>query len=273
MKYFDTHCHLFDEAFDEDRAGVLERMAQAGVQGANIVHDPGEPKDTLALGKEIAWLAPWLQTTYTLGVHPHNASMYTDEIEAQIRAQFRGESIFFPCKPVLWGEIGLDYHYDLSPREVQREVFARQLDAAYETGVPVQLHIREAQQDCADILASAARSGRLPLGIMHCFTGQWEEAKYCLDLGLYISFSGALTFKKSEYLREVCQKTPSERILIETDCPYMAPVPLRGRRNEPSFVPYVAQTVAKVREMDMESTAQMLWENTRRLLQIKERDL
>lgn len=166
------------------------------------------------------------------------------------------------------GEIGLDYHYDLSPREAQRAVFDRQLDLAFVQSVPVQLHIREAHGDCIDMLRARAAAGRMPAGILHCFTGSWESAKVYLDLGLYVSLSGAVTFKNAPKLSEVARNLPEDRILIETDCPYMAPVPLRGRRNEPSFLPYTLAKVAELRGVAPDRMAQTLCENACRALRI-----
>ena len=151
---------------------------------------------------------------------------------------------------------------------MQREVFDRQLELAYELGKPVQLHIREAHGDCMDMLRARAKNGRMPAGIMHCFTGSWESAKVYLDLGLYISLSGAVTFKNAPKLAEVAQKMPADRLLIETDCPYMAPVPLRGKRNEPAFVLHTLEKIAQLRETDPEAMAQQLWTNSNAALRI-----
>ena len=168
----------------------------------------------------------------------------------------------------LLGEIGLDYHYDLSPRDVQRQVFDIQLDMAFELGVPVQLHIREAHGDCLDMLRSRAKAGRMPAGIMHCYTGSWESAKIYLDLGLYISLSGAVTFKNAPKLSEVARNVPADRLLIETDCPYMAPEPHRGRRNDSRYVPLVAAKLAELRGITPEEMGEITTENARRLFRI-----
>ena len=153
------------------------------------------------------------------------------------------------CKVL--GEIGLDYHYDLSPREKQREVFERQLDLALEVDMPVQLHIREAHGEAMELMRRRHASGTLPRGIMHCFSGSWELAKVYLSFGYYISLSGVITFKNANKLLDVAKNAPLDRLLVETDCPYRAPVPMRGQRNEPSFVQYTFARVAELRGEDV----------------------
>ena len=160
------------------------------------------------------------------------------------------------------GEIGLDYHYDLSPRDRQHEVFERQLDLALELDMPVQLHIREAHGEAMELMRRRHASGTLPRGIMHCFSGSWEVAKVYLSFGYYISLSGVVTFKNANKLLDVAKNAPLDRLLVETDCPYMAPVPMRGQRNEPSFVQYTFARVAELRGEDPETLAERLWENT-----------
>lgn len=261
MRLFDTHCHLADPRFDEDRAEAIGRMLDAGVARALVVADP---REDVPNEEAVFALVDQYDFLYgAIGVHPHNASGWDGDAEATVLRYLAHPK----CR--LLGEIGLDYHYDLSPREVQRDVFDRQLDLAYEKGVPVQLHIREAHGDCMDMLRARARAGRLPAGIMHCYTGSWESAKVYLDLGLYISLSGAVTFKNAPKLTEVAQNTPADRLLIETDCPYMAPVPLRGRRNEPAFVAHTFAKVAEVRSAEPEALAEQLWTNSNRIMRLE----
>lgn len=261
MQIFDTHCHLADPAFDEDRAEVVACMLEGGVCRANVVADPCEDEPNqqkvFALAEEYPFLCA------SIGAHPHNARRWS--------ADAREEVLKYLAHPAcrLLGEIGLDYHYDLSPREDQRAAFDEQLDMAFERDVPVQLHIREAHGDCMDMLRARAASGRMPAGIMHCYTGSWEAAKVYLDLGLYISFSGALTFKNAPKLQEVAQKLPEERILVETDCPYMAPVPLRGRRCEPAFVQHTLTRLAALREVSPERMAAAVYANSLRALRVQ----
>ena len=254
MKLFDTHCHLCDERFDEDRAQVIERMRAAGVERALLVGDAArdpEPCFRLARENPMFWAAA--------GVHPQDASMYTPEIEKKLIEWMAGD------RAAALGEIGLDYYYETSPREVQREVFDRQLELAWTLGKPVILHIREAHGDATDILTARWRAGRLPRGVMHCYTGSWESAKTYLAMGLYISFSGAVTFRNIPKLGEVAVNVPLDRLLVETDCPYMAPVPMRGKRNEPAFVAYTARRVAELRGMAEDALAEAAFENGCRL--------
>ena len=257
MKIFDTHCHIADPAFDEDRAAVISRFRDSGVCRANVVADPCEEEPNQE--KVFSLVEKYDFLCASIGAHPHNASRYDESAEKTILAYLNHPK----CR--LLGEIGLDYHYDLSPREVQRDVFDCQLELAYEKQVPVQLHIREAHGDCMDMLRSRRSAGRMPEGIMHCYTGSWEAAKVYLDAGLYISLSGALTFKNAPKLAEVCRNVPADRLLIETDCPYMAPVPLRGRRNEPAFITHTLAKAAELREISPERMAEQLYANALRI--------
>lgn len=253
MQLFDTHCHIADPAFDADRQEVIGRFLDAGVRRALVVADPCEEMPNQEKVFDLVRKHDFLYAA--IGVHPHNACRYGAQAEQTLQKYVQDPR----CR--LWGEIGLDYHYDLSPREDQRRVFDRQLDLAYERGLPVQLHIREAHGDCMDMLRARAAAGRMPGGIMHCYTGSWEAAKIYLDLGLYISLSGAVTFKNAPKLSEVAANVPGDRLLIETDCPYMAPVPLRGRRNEPSFLTHTLSRVAQLRGESPDQTALQLWQN------------
>ena len=262
MKIFDTHCHIADPAFDEDRAAVISRFRDSGVCRANVVADPCEEEPNQEKVFSLVEQHDFLCAS--IGAHPHNASRYDDDAEKTILQYLNHPK----CR--LLGEIGLDYHYDLSPREVQRNVFDRQLELAYEKQVPVQLHIREAHGDCMDMMRSRLAAGRMPAGIMHCYTGSWEAAKVYLDAGLYISLSGALTFKNAPKLQEVCRNVPADRLLIETDCPYMAPVPLRGRRNEPAFITHTLAKAAQLREISPERMAEQLYENALRIFGLRD---
>lgn len=238
---FDTHAHLEDAKFDEDREQVIVRLTEAGVSRLMLVGDGArDPSLTLELARRHPFMA------CAVGVHPHDAKDYDEAREALLRGWLAQPQV------KALGEIGLDYHYDLSPRQAQRAAFDRQLELAMELGLPVILHVREAHGEATELLRARARAGRLPSGVMHCYTGSWESAKGYLDMGLMISFSGSVTFKNAAKVWEVAQKAPVDRILVETDCPYMAPVPLRGRRNEPAFVGYTAARVAELRGMDPE---------------------
>jgi len=257
MNLFDTHVHLTDPRFQEDFADVIGRMREAGVSLALTVGDGADDLEgAFALARDYDFLYA------AAGIHPHDASAFSPERAEMLRAWMNREKV------VALGEIGLDYHYDLSPRDKQREAFDAQLSLAHELKKPVIMHIREAHGEAVETLASRARAGRMPPGVMHCYTGSWESARQYMDMGLYISLSGAVTFKNAPKLWEVAEKMPLERLMIETDCPYMAPVPMRGKRNEPSFVRYVAERIAEIRGMDAEAFAQAAAENGKRLFAI-----
>lgn len=257
MILFDTHAHLGDERFDEDREAVIKRMLDAGVRLALLVGDgAADPTSSFELARRFDFFYA------AAGVHPHDAQAYDENCQARLREWMDLDKV------VALGEIGLDYHYDLSPRPVQRDAFDAQLELAYQLGKPVILHIREAHGDATDMLCARWRAGRMPAGVMHCYTGSWESAKTYLSMGLYISFSGAVTFKNAPKLSEVAQNMPIDRLLVETDCPYMAPVPMRGRRNEPAFVAYTAEKIAQLRGMDPDELAMRAAENGMRLFGI-----
>lgn len=257
MRLFDTHAHITDERFDEDRQAVIERLTEAGVELMLLVGDGSKEE------QPVYPLAEAHPNFYAAtGVHPHDASAWNKEVRERIIRWMAHP------KSVALGEIGLDYHYDLSPRDIQRQAFQEQLDLAYELNKPVILHIREAHGEATEILSAQVKAGRMPAGVMHCYTGSWESAKQYLNMGLYISFSGAVTFKNAPKLTEVAQNLPIDRILVETDCPYMAPVPMRGKRNEPAFVAYTAAKIAEVRGEDPDEVALQTLENGRRLFGI-----
>ena len=259
MRLFDTHCHISMEHFDEDREQVIQRMHEAGVERAIVVADATEEIEPVF---ELAEKHDFLYAV--IGVHPHNAKDWSDDIEKTIREHLAMER----CMAL--GEIGLEYYYDTSPREAQRDAFARQLDMAYELKKPAVLHIRDAFGDAMDILGAAHKAARLPDCQMHCFSGSWETAKQCLNMGMVISFSGSVTFKNGVKLIESAKNTPIDRILVETDCPYLSPEPKRGRRNEPAHVAYTAARVAEIRGMDSEEFARAAYENACRFFKISE---
>jgi TatD DNase family protein len=247
--FVDAHAHVSAPEFDADRPAVLAR-ARAG--GVALILDValGGPEPTL--DRALA-LAEEQQGIYlALGVHPHDAKTYTDRVEEQLLR------LSAHPKVIAWGEIGLDYHYDHSPRSVQREVFRRQLQLAAHRGLPVVIHSRDAEAETLAILQESERPER---GILHCFTGSREMARRCVELGLYISFSGILTFRNASELVAVARDLPRARVLIETDCPYLAPVPFRGKRNEPLFVREVARRLADVWGESVEEVARQTAEN------------
>lgn len=261
MKLFDTHAHVLDERFDPDREEVLARARAAGVERMVVVGDAADDPDAafrFAGARDGVYAAA--------GLHPHDASQWTQAMGAQLL-----RCLEHP-KAVALGEIGLDYHYDFSPRDAQRAAFERQLDLAWAARLPVILHVREAHGDVTAMLAARSRAGNLPSGVMHCFSGSWESARQYLNMGLYISFSGSVTFKNASKLLEVARNVPAERLLVETDCPYLAPSPMRGQRNEPAFVAHTARRIAELRGVPEEELAQHTANNAMRLFGLREGD-
>lgn len=248
----DSHCHLDSEQFEGDREAAIERAHVAGVETMLAIGSGDGPPDYEAAIR----LADRYPSIYaTVGVHPHDAAKADD------RTILNLEALLKHPKVVLIGEIGLDYHYDFSPREVQREVFTAQLDLARRAGKPIAIHTREAWNDTFEILEKHW-SGQ---GIMHCFSGGPEEAARCLAMGFHLSFAGVVTFPKATALHQVARETPMDRMLIETDAPYLAPVPMRGKRNEPAFVAHTARRVAELRGDTVETVIRATSENFRKL--------
>ncbi len=244
MKLVDSHCHLDDEKFDPDRDAVIERALAAGVESMMAIGTGGE----LDVAIRQAEKYPFLYAT--IGVHPHDAAKATDETFARLR------DLASHPKVLAVGEIGLDYHYDFAPRDVQRRVFERQLEIAAEFAKPIVIHTREAWEDTLAQLPTLPHGG-----IMHCFTGDETQARQALALGFHLSFGGVLTFPKAEPVREAARITPEDRLLVETDCPYLAPVPHRGKRNEPAFVVETAKRLAAVRGTTIDSIADVTSRN------------
>ncbi len=252
MNLVDTHCHLDDEQFAADQEAAIARAQTAGVERMMVIGTGDGPPD-LQAATRLADRYPALYAT--VGVHPQDAAKATAETFAQIR-----DLLSLP-KVLALGEIGLDYYRDSAPRDVQRAVFTRQLELAQEAKKPIVIHTREAWADTVCIL----RQQSVTNGIFHCFTGGPEEAREALDLGFHLSFGGVLTFPKSDRLREAAKIVPLDRILIETDAPYLAPVPHRGKRNEPAFVVDTARKLAEIRGISLEELAQATTQNFERL--------
>jgi TatD DNase family protein len=252
VRLIDSHTHLDDAQFNEDRAAVIERARAAGVERMLAIGTGGGPPD-LKAGLRLAQEYPFVLAS--VGVHPHDSSKATEATFERLR-----ELAAHP-KVVAIGEIGLDYHYDFSPRDVQRAVFSRQLAIAAEAALPIIIHTREAWDDTFEILRREWRGE----GILHCFTGDAVQARQALDAGFHLAFGGVLTFPKAEPVREAARITPSDRLLIETDCPYLAPVPHRGKRNEPAFVLETARRLAQVRGQPVEEIAALTADNFERL--------
>ena len=238
----DTHCHLADPAFSEDLEEVVRRARAAGVTGGLCVLALGDADEEPQAARV---RAAWPELRFAVGVHPHQASAFASRT-AGVAGVVEAACERIPAVCAI-GEIGLDYHYDLSPRDVQREIFRRQVAFAREAGWPIVIHTREADDDTVGILREEGR-GKVR-GVFHCFSGTSELARAALDLGFAISFSGIVTFPKADALRAIAASVPADRLLVETDCPYLAPVPRRGRRNEPARVAHTADAVAAARGM------------------------
>lgn len=252
MKLVDSHCHLDDQQFDADREAVIARARAAGVE-TMLAIGTGEGPPGLEAAIRLAEEHPFIHAT--VGVHPHDAAKATDKTFQELARLLKHPKVR------ALGEIGLDYHYDFSPRDVQRVVFLRQLALASEAGVPVVIHTREAWHDTMSILRAVAP----PTGIMHCFSGNAAEAREALDLGFHLAFGGILTFPKAESVREAARITPADRLLVETDSPYLAPVPMRGKRNEPAFIVETVRRLAEVRGCSVEDIAAATSANFQRL--------
>jgi len=252
VNLIDSHCHLDDKQFAADREAVIERAQSAGVSRLMAIGTGDGPPD-LETAIRLADTYPAFYAT--VGVHPHDAAKATPATFDQLR------DLLQHPKVLALGEIGLDYHYDFSPRDTQRSVFIRQLELAQEAGKPIVIHTREAWTDTTEILREHYTGG----GIFHCFTGGPAEATEALELGFHLSFGGVLTFPKAEPVREAARLAPLERILIETDAPYLAPVPHRGKRNEPAFVLETARKLAEIRLISVEAAAEATTRNFERL--------
>jgi len=247
MRLFDTHCHLNDRAYQADLAAVLQRARAAGVERMLVVgYDLPSSQQALALAEAEDGIYA------AVGIHPHDAAAVT---AADLE---RLEKLLAHPKAVALGEIGLDYHYENSPRLRQQEVFRAQLALAQKTGKPVVIHGREAH---ADLVAALKAEGDLYQGVMHCYSGSKEAVREYLDLNLYISVAGPVTFKNARKLPEVVPALPRDRLLVETDAPYLAPQPWRGQRNEPAYLGAVVERVAELLGMAMEAVAALTWEN------------
>src|SRR5215210_4672043 len=255
--FVDSHAHIDGEEYDADRDEVVARAREAGVRAILNV-GTGNPHGG-NFERAVALAGRYEGVYAAAGVHPHDARLYDEAAERRLLEVLRGSE-----KAVALGEIGLDYHYDNSPRDVQREVFARQLHLAISLSLPVIIHSREADEETLEILR-AEYVGAARGGVMHCFGGGPALAEGALRLGFYISFAGNVTFKKADALREVALTVPLNRLLVETDCPYLAPVPHRGRRNEPAYVAATARFLADLRGVGHEELGRATSENFSRL--------
>ena len=247
----ETHCHL-DYLKDRPLAETLERTRQVNIE--RVITIAVSPEN-LATVRELSQLEPWIHGTQ--GIHPHDAESYSDTVEEEIRAHGRDEKI------VAIGEIGLDYFYDNADRDVQKDVFRRQLQIASELDQPVVIHSREADEDTIAILKEFENS-LTRRGVIHSFTSGPGLAKYALDQGWCLGFNGITTFNKAENVRDIVRMSPIEQILLETDAPFLTPVPYRGRENAPFYLPFVAENIAKVKELPLEQVLSQTYLNSLR---------
>ena len=253
--FVDSHAHIDGHEFDADREEVIQRAHAAGV---SVILNVGTGDPHSGAFERAVELGKTHESIYTaIGTHPHDARLYDDKAEEKIKNLINNEHV------IAWGEIGLDFHYDNSPRDVQVEVFKRQLRAARECDLPVVIHTREAEAETIEILQNEYKDAQRR-GVFHCFSGSMDLAQRSIEIGFMISFSGIVTFKKAEELREVAKQVPLDRLLIETDCPYLTPIPYRGKRNEPAYVVEVARCLATLHDVSIEEMARITGENFNR---------
>jgi len=257
-KLIDTHCHLETDVFDRDRDEVILRARDAGIVYTIAI---GSNEESNIKGLRLCDDYP--EIFAAVGIHPHDARTLKEELYEEIRCWAKHPKV------VAIGEIGLDYYYMHSPKEVQIEAFRRQIAIAKESGLPIIVHSREAKNDTLQILMEEAKG---VAGVLHCFSGDMEMAKKAISMGFYISIAGPVTFKNAKRLREIASAIPDEFLLIETDAPYLSPEPMRGKRNEPSFLRYTAQTIAQLRGVNFADIARITTHNAMRLFKIEKLD-
>lgn len=245
----DSHCHLDFNDFEEDFEEVLNRAKENGV---TTILNAGNNINELEQQLELSEKYPFIYTA--VGVHPHNASEYKDIKAEDFIAQTRHKKV------VGIGECGLDYYYDYSPKEEQVKVFVEQIRAAQQTGLPLIIHTRDADEDTIEILKEEYKKAPFS-GEIHCFSSSKKLAEFALSIGFYLSASGIITFNKSNDLRDIFAEVPLDRLLVETDAPFLAPIPMRGRRNEPSFVLHTAEKLAQIKDISLEELAQITSDN------------
>ena len=253
----DSHAHIQGKEYAGEIEAIVQRAQDAGVQQIIVVGGAGD----LSSNESAVALAESSSNLYaTVGMHPHDAK----DVGAKELGKLK--DLTSHPKVVAVGETGLDYYYNHSPHDVQRRVFTQFIHMARETELPIVVHERDAAAEAAEILRDEGSSNLR--GVVHCFTGDYDAARRYLDLGFYLSFTGIITFKNAEPLREVVRRVPPERIFVETDSPYLTPVPFRGRRNEPAYVRFVAETVAKVKGLRLEEVAEITTRNVKDLFRI-----
>lgn len=260
MIYVDSHCHIDGEAFDADRDEVVERAKTAGI-AAMLTIGTGNPHDG-EIERAVKVAESYENVFAAIGVHPHDAKTYDDAAETRLIELAKSEKV------IAWGEIGLDFYYDHSPRDVQFDVFRKQIRIARDLDLPIIIHSRDADAETVEILTEECSAENFPGGIMHCFGGTAEMAEKLMKIGFLISFAGNVTFKKADNLRDAARVVPLDKLLIETDCPFLAPIPFRGKRNEPSFVVHTARFLADFYEIEVEKLARQTTENFKRFFKL-----
>lgn len=260
FQLFDTHCHLSTRYLKEPVADVIARAKDAGVQYLTLIGCGPTIEET----RESVEIAENFDGVYaTVGLHPHESSHMTPQMIEELRA------LASHPKVVAIGEMGLDYHYDHSPREVQRDAFRAQLKLADEVNKPIVIHNRNSDEDCLSILNEHFQD-RTAKGVIHCFTSSPELATRAIELGFHLGFTGVVSFKNAESVRDVLRFTPRDRIVIETDSPFLAPVPFRGKTNEPAYVKHIAQSIAETLDMSLEEVAELTTQNAKHLYGVAE---
>ena len=253
----DSHCHIAGEEFAADLDGIAARASAAGVTVALCIL---ESEDAIEVGRAPSVRSAWPSVRFATGIHPHHAGKFGDDVDSGIAVVRAAATTVEACAI---GEIGLDYHYDFSPRDAQQDVFRAQIRLARELDLPIIIHTREATDETFRIIRE--EGGSAVRGVFHCFTGDVAMAREALDLGFYLSYAGILTFPKAVELREAAKITPRDRLLSETDSPYLAPTPHRGKRNEPAFVVRVVETLAELHGTDVPTMAAEIDGNFARL--------
>jgi TatD DNase family protein len=266
LMFIDSHCHLDGPRFDSDREQVIARAHQAGVATLLAV-GTGDGPGTLDCAVKIAEQHDFVYAT--VGIHPHEAQLAKDADFAELEQLARNKKV------IAWGEIGLDYYYDHSPRDVQKNVFARQMELARAAKLPMVIHCRPSEntdnawEDCLALIEQHWKSSGLG-GVLHCFTSTWPHAKRALDMGFMISFAGNITFPKAQQIRDSALQVPLDRMFIETDSPFLAPVPFRGKRNEPAYVKEVARQIGELRGLSTDEVGAQTSQNFYRFFHLPE---
>jgi TatD DNase family protein len=262
MILVDSHCHIDGEQFDADRDEVVQRAKEAGVSVMLNV-GTGDPH-SWDFRRAVAAAEQYDNIYAAIGVHPHDAKLYDNAAEEHLL-----ELINTSNKVIAWGEIGLDFYYDHSPRDVQIAVFRRQIRKARELDLPVIVHSRDSDDETVAVLTEECSDSGFRGGIMHCFGGTPDTAGALMAIGFLISFAGNVTFKKADNLRDAARVVPLDKLLVETDCPFLAPVPMRGKRNEPAFVTQTAKFLADFYGVEFETLAQQTTQNFLNFFRLK----